>query len=608
MNFADPYVIVASIGAGLVTYYVIRSMSARAKAQAIASKGAKRRAERDEARGRAHKVINEVYREVGLTREREEELCFMTATQMLAAMASGKTTSLELVTAHCRRALQAGEELGTNAGEHFEEAIAAAREADKERKAGWNSDERPLLGLPMSVKDQFEQRGADCGSGLACRAGDIVKEDGYQVGSLRKRGAIPFVRTNVPQVLCMPETMGSCWGLCVSPWNRKRSPGGSSGGEGALISSRASPVGIGTDIGGSIRIPSMCSGLFGLKPTPQRMPNPGLQEPHRGLISGNDGIPDSYGPMARDAEDLELIMGNWLREGATDPACGGDAYVPMIPWDYGKAKSSAKGDSNRGKLRIGYYFSDDWFAQHKAGRRAVREAAEALKKAGHEMIEMDGPVTPVTDIVRLTYSMFAGDNFRWAYKALDGEPWHDSFFGLLLNANMPEFLRPIVRGMLNAIGWSRLAMFTSALGAKTASEYWDVIAERKRIQRTWAKTVMTDLKLDCLLVPGIGCQVYGIGSSADLAPACSYTFVFNLLSWAAGTIPITTVRDDEQVYEDSAHNDPITWAAKANAKASAGMPVGVQIAAPPYQEELVLRAMKDLRDHIPFTALPPQGI
>eukprot|EP00127_Corallochytrium_limacisporum_P004974 Clim_evm48s195 gene=Clim_evmTU48s195 len=608
MNFADPYVIVASIGAGLVTYYVIRSMSARAKAQAIASKGAKRRAERDEARGRAHKVINEVYREVGLTREREEELCFMTATQMLAAMASGKTTSLELVTAHCRRALQAGEELGTNAGEHFEEAIAAAREADKERKAGWNSDERPLLGLPMSVKDQFEQRGADCGSGLACRAGDIVKEDGYQVGSLRKRGAIPFVRTNVPQMLMMPNAMGTIWGTCMNPWNRKRSPGGSSGGEGALISSRASPVGIGTDIGGSVRIPALCCGLFGFKPTPQRLPNPGLQEPAQGLISGNESVPDSYGPLARDAEDLELIMGNWLREGATDPACGGDSYVPMVPWDYEKAKPSTKGDSRRGKLRIGYYVNDDWFAQHKAGRRAVREAVEALKKAGHELIEMDGPVTSVTEIASLIYGLLFADKMTGAMRALEGEELCSGYAGLRLAAGVPEFLRPALASLLNAIGWGRMAILLKALGARSASDFWVAVAERKRIQRQWEKTVMVDLKLDCVLAPGIASQVYLNDISGDLGPTVSYTFVYNFLAWPCGNVPITLVRDNEQVYEDPDHNDPMTWAAKANAKDSAGMPVGVQIAAPPYQDELVFRVMKDLRNQISFTALPQQGI
>eukprot|EP00127_Corallochytrium_limacisporum_P004972 Clim_evm46s195 gene=Clim_evmTU46s195 len=608
MNFSDPYVIAGSASAGLVTYLVIRSISRRQRGLAALAKGAKRRAERDLARGRAHNVINEAYKEVGLTRDREVELCYMTASKMLEAMASGKTTSLELVTAHCRRALQAGEELGTNAGEYFEEAIAAAREADKERTAGWNSKERPLLGLPMSVKDQFEQKGADCGSGLACRAGDIIEKDGYQVGSLRKRGAIPFVRTNVPQLLMMPETIGTCWGKCVSPWNRKRSPGGSSGGEGALIAARASPVGIGTDYGGSIRIPAMNSGLFGFKPTPQRLPNPGLQEPHRGFISGNESIPDSYGPLARDAEDLELIMGSWLREGANDPASGGDAYVPMIPWDYEKAKSTAEGDSRRGKLRIGYYFTDDWFAQHKAGRRAVREAAEALKKAGHELIEMDGPVTSVTEIAKLGYSLRAGNNLRYAYKALEGEPMHSNFRGLEKYANTPEFLRPLLVSILRATGSVRQSVLMSALGDKKASDFWDLVAERKRIQQTWAKTVVDDLNLDCLLVPGVPCQVYNIGSTAKLSPSMSYTMTFNILAWAAGSVPITTVRDDEQVYEDPDHNDSITLAAKANARDSAGMPVGVQIAAPPYQDELVLRVMKDLRDQSPFTALPQQGI
>jgi Asp-tRNA(Asn)/Glu-tRNA(Gln) amidotransferase A subunit family amidase len=164
-------------------------------------------------------------------------------------------------------------------------------------------------------------------------------------------GAIPFVRSNVPPILMAWETANSVFGQTSNPWNKTRVSGGSSGGEAALISSRCSPLGIGTDIGGSLRIPAACCGIYSLKPTTRRVTTLGLscQE-----VPGQNTILSSPGPMGRTVNDLDLIMRAWLGcQPQPQEDCGDvneadsetlssnrlgsplwvcDPYTPPVPW------------------------------------------------------------------------------------------------------------------------------------------------------------------------------------------------------------------------------------------------------------------------------------
>ena len=148
---------------------------------------------------------------------------------------------------------------------NFEDALKEAIQCDKETKNG--KSRGPLHGIPVSIKDELHVAGTVTTIGLAARSDNIILEDGLIVENLRRHGAIPFVKTNVPQLLMIPETENIVFGVTKNPFDVERTPGGSSGGEGALIASRCSPIGIGTDMGGSIRIPSAFCGIYGFKPS-----------------------------------------------------------------------------------------------------------------------------------------------------------------------------------------------------------------------------------------------------------------------------------------------------------------------------------------------------
>jgi len=166
--------------------------------------------------------------------------------------------------------------------ELFESAIKRARAIDhiRRNKSHDVKKEPPLLGLPISVKDQYDMEGCYSDMGLGTR---LLKgpssSDGLLCKILKNAGAIFFTRTNVPQALLVAESNNSIWGEAKNPHDLNRTPGGSSGGEGALIASLGSPVGLGTDIGGSIRIPAHNNGVYGFKPTGGRITSKGLSVP-----------------------------------------------------------------------------------------------------------------------------------------------------------------------------------------------------------------------------------------------------------------------------------------------------------------------------------------
>ncbi len=122
---------------------------------------------------------------------------------------------------------------------------------------------------------------------------------------MRKAGAIFFVRSNLPQSLMIYESFNNIYGRAENPWDRTRTPGGSSGGEGGLIASRCSPLGIGTDVGGSVRVPSELCGIFGLKPSPNRVSSLGQVE-LTPTFGADRVVPYVFGPMARSTDDLAL--------------------------------------------------------------------------------------------------------------------------------------------------------------------------------------------------------------------------------------------------------------------------------------------------------------
>ncbi|KAH0504303.1 Fatty-acid amide hydrolase 1 [Microtus ochrogaster] len=227
-----------------------------------------------------------------------------------------------------------------------------------------------LYGIPVSLKECFSYKGQDSTLGLSLNEGMPSEGDSVVVQVLKLQGAVPFVHTNVPQSMLSFDCSNPLFGQTLNPWKSSKSPGGSSGGEGALIGSGGSPLGLGTDIGGSIRFPSSFCGICGLKPTGNRLSKSGL----KGCVYGQTAVQLSVGPMARDVESLALCLKALLCEDLfrLDPT------VPPLPFREEVYRSSRP-------LRVGYYETDNYTMPSPAMRRAVLETKRSLEAAGHTM-------------------------------------------------------------------------------------------------------------------------------------------------------------------------------------------------------------------------------
>ncbi|MCC6391209.1 MAG: amidase [Bryobacterales bacterium] len=217
----------------------------------------------------------------------------------MAARVRGRDLSpRELVEAHLDRIERINPEINAFTVIMGEQAMAQARACETYLTEG------PLHGVPVTVKDSFDVRGMPTLSGSKFRLGHIADRDSNAVARLREAGAIVLGKTNVPELLSSYETDNFVTGRTVNPWNAARTAGGSSGGEAAAIAARCSPGGVGSDGGGSIRIPAHFCGLAGVKPTHRRGGGGGqfpLSPPPSGLMS-------APGPMARTVADVRLLF------------------------------------------------------------------------------------------------------------------------------------------------------------------------------------------------------------------------------------------------------------------------------------------------------------
>ncbi|KAF9225479.1 amidase [Gyrodon lividus] len=296
------------------------------------------------------------------------------ATALVERIRKNVITSTEVLTAMVTVAVRAQDVTNCLTESCLKHAFARAAELDRHLKET-GEVVGPLHGLPVSIKDHIKVKGLDTSTGYTAWAYNTVADsDALVVSILRKAGAIIYVKTQNPQTLLSLETNNNIFGRTLNPYNRKLTSGGSSGGEGALIACRGSPIGIGTDIGGSVRIPAAHCGLYGLKGSVARMPHSGLLGSHDGM----DAIIGCVGPLARSARDLELFCKVMLD---AEPWLSEPPLLEM-PW---KA-DIAQGQGLPGKLAIAILYDDGVVAPHPPITQALRRYEAELRKAGHEVI------------------------------------------------------------------------------------------------------------------------------------------------------------------------------------------------------------------------------
>src|SRR3984885_699546 len=288
---------------------------------------------------------------------------------MAESIRAKKISPVQLVDAHLSRIGEANPKLNAFVTVDGERARAQAKSAEAALGSASKSNSiGPLHGVPISIKSSIDVAGLPCECGSILRRGSVPLEDAPLVARLRSAGAILLGNTNVPEFLMAYETDNSLYGRTNNPWDLARTPGGSSGGEAAAIAAGCSAGGVGSDGGGSIRIPAHFVGICGLKPTPGRIPSTG----HYPVSAGPFAQLGVVGPMARTIGDVQCLFEVMAGHDPQDPA---SAPVALREWSDGEIR----------KLRVGYFEDDGVTPVTPETAAAVRAAAEALRQQGFEV-------------------------------------------------------------------------------------------------------------------------------------------------------------------------------------------------------------------------------
>ncbi|KAI6136352.1 amidase signature domain-containing protein [Pisolithus sp. B1] len=296
------------------------------------------------------------------------------ATTLAEVVRKGVYAAVDVLTAFIKAAIAAQDTTNCLTEICFEDAFERARELDEYmEKTGQVVG--PLHGVPVSIKDHIKVKGLDTSTGYTAWAyNTVAEEDALVVKILRDAGAVIYVKTQNPQTLLSLETNNNIFGRTCNPFNRSLTAGGSSGGESALIACGGSPLGVGTDIGGSIRVPAGHCGLYGLKGSVARLPHSGLLGSHAGM----EAIIGCVGPMATSARDLALFCSVMLE---AEPWLQEPPLLEM-PWK----GHVARGHGLPERLSVAILYDDGVVKPHPPILQALDKYKEALESAGHDVV------------------------------------------------------------------------------------------------------------------------------------------------------------------------------------------------------------------------------
>ncbi|XP_037626276.1 vitamin D3 hydroxylase-associated protein-like [Sebastes umbrosus] len=443
-----------------------------------------------------------------------------------------------------------------------------------------SSNKRGLLyGVPVSIKENYAYKNYDSSCGVIINLDQPAQEDSVLVKVLKRQGAIPFVKTNLPQALLNYDCGNPIYGQTVNPHNLQKTSGGSSGGEGALIGGGGSVLGLGSDVGGSIRIPASFCGICGLKPTACRLSSRGLSPIYRGQKS----VLSSPGPMARDVDSLALCMQALL----CDDMFSLDPTVPPIPFNMQIYQSSKP-------LRIGYLENDGYTQPSPSMARGVREVKALLEQAGHTLV----PYTPlkISEVMMdlIARGTFA-DGTTSLRQKLKGSPLDPCLKTQILPYYLPTWLKKTISFLLKPLSPRGSAMLSALSGIGSVADLWKQhAAVEDYIQETIAD--WRRCNIDVLLCPVIG-PAYNFLYCSKLTIVLSYTMLYNLLTFPAGVVTVSTVtaEDEEELkHFKGIHQDYWEKLFKQAVSGGEGLPVAVQCVALPWQDELCLRLMKEV--------------
>ncbi|KAB8229813.1 putative general amidase [Aspergillus alliaceus] len=485
---------------------------------------------------------------------------------LLRVIAEKRYTTEDVVTAFCKRAAIAHQLTRCLSEPLFDRALQRAKQLDWHLQSS-GKPIGPLHGLPVSIKDSFHVKGVDSTTGIAGLAFQPATENSPLVDLLESLGAVIIGKTNVPQTMGTLDSCNYLFGRTLNPLNRQLTAGGSTGGEGALIAMRGSMVGFGTDIGGSIRIPAMCNGIYGFKPSVGRVPFRGQDGGHipgKGRVS----LQAVAGPLARSVADLGAIM----EELVPRAELFGEDCIPGR-W-YGEFPFRLPETQPR-NVTIGVLRSDGIVEPLPPIAKVLDEVAQSLRKTpGIDVVEI--PVPPALTKCQGLAGRLMG---------VDGG---NAMVDLLESTGEP--LTPWLQGRLKR----GRELTLSQLGQLQAQRS---IVERELL-KMWTLNGSSERRIDAIIHPVAPHPVPQI----DRYNAVGYTSSFVLLDYPAGSIPVRPFRESD-LESGTEMNTPVlgSWD-KANRllwnektvdrRVYLGSPLSIQVVTPKQHDYELFRAME----------------
>ncbi|KLJ09097.1 hypothetical protein EMPG_15479 [Blastomyces silverae] len=470
------------------------------------------------------------------------------AIALLRMLRAKEVTSEELTRAFLRRAAIAQHAVNCVTELMWDEAIERAKYLDS-----LPNTIGPLHGLPISIKEHHGMKGKKCNASSVSWI-DHPSEEGFLNDTLYHAGCVFYVRTTGPQLLMHLECTSNIYGRTVNPHNRNLTSGGSSGGEGALVAMRGSVLGVGGDIGGSVRCPASNNGVYGFKPTCTRISAKGKKN---GMV-GADAILATYGPLCTSREAINLFMKVAL---AGEPWRMDPSLTP-IPWTPVTLTKP---------LKIAIEWDDGVVKPHPPILRALREVANACRNAGMQVVDWV-PLnhSKAWDIISALYFTDGGEDALSSINA-SGEP-----------------ILPLTKFIIHE---------QPTVKPHTIAEFWKLSLERDSYREAYAKhwsatATSPTGEVDLILSPvGPGCA-----PPHESARYWGYTAQWNLLDYPGAVFPVTTVDPAvdtrDETYQPRNDKDRYNYDLYTGPERYEGAPVSLQIVGRKFCDEKVFAGLE----------------
>jgi amidase len=449
------------------------------------------------------------------------ELLSSSASALAQAIRSKKVTVKEVVETHLQRIAEVNPALNAVVQLAGDRALEEARLADQALLKG--AKVGPLHGVPMTIKDSLDTAGVISTGATTGRTTFVPRQDATVVARLRAAGAILLGKTNTPELTLAGETDNLVYGRTNNPYDLSRTPGGSSGGAGAIIAAGGSPFDIGSDTGGSIRLPAHFCGIAGIKPTSGRVPRTGHVVPFG--LGAVDALTQN-GPMARYVADLALILPIIAGVDGIDPA-----IVPMPLEDPQHV--------NLKSLRVAVHTDNGIKTPTPEIIAAVQRAAQALAEAGLSVTEDRPAALPRT--FELSRNLSGGDGRAWVRRLLDRA------------------------GTTDIHPWLRRRMEEST--PLSVAEYTAMLED---VDRFRSDMLVFMQQYDIILCPvcAFPAPPHGTTFEEEMWKGLSYTGTYNMTGWPGAVVRAGTSPE--------------------------GLPIGVQVVARPWREDVALAVAQHL--------------